>query len=113
MNTTKDSFLSDRAYNYIKRIVQVILPALGTLYVTLAQIWGLPAPEAVAGTILALATFLGVMLGISSARYQPYAGDLVIDENEGENPYMWLDLNELPEDFTNKDEVLMRVKYLK
>lgn len=47
----------------------VFLPALGTLYFALAGIWNLPCGEQVVGTIAAIDTFMGVILGISSANY--------------------------------------------
>ena len=42
----------------------------GTLYFALSGIWGLPYGEEVVGTITAADTFLGVLLGISSATYK-------------------------------------------
>lgn len=47
-----------------------LLPALGTLYFALAGIWGLPYGEQIVGTITAVDTFLGVVLGISTAQYK-------------------------------------------
>jgi hypothetical protein len=44
-------------------------PAIGTLYFALAGIWNLPYPEEIVGTITAIDTFLGAVLGISSANY--------------------------------------------
>ena len=61
--------LSNKAYNVIKYIAQYILPAIGTLYFALAGIWGLPYAEQIVGTVTAVDTFLGVILGISSKRY--------------------------------------------
>jgi len=72
-------------YDVLKRVAQIYLPALGTLYFTLAQIWLLPYPEEVSGTILALDTFLGVLLGISSNTYdktEKYGGTLAIEDHE-------------------------------
>ena len=43
--------------------------ASGGGYFALAGIWGLPYGEQVVGTITAIDTFLGVLLGISSANY--------------------------------------------
>lgn len=60
---------SNKTYDVLKWIAQYFLPALGTLYFALASIWGLPYGEQVVGTITALDTFLGVILGISSAGY--------------------------------------------
>lgn len=45
------------------------LPTLGTLYFALAGIWGLPYGEQLVGTITAIDTFLGVILGISKSKY--------------------------------------------
>ena len=62
--------MSNKVYNILKWIAMVVLPALGTLYFALAGIWGFPSAEKVVGTISAVDTFLGVMLGISSAQYK-------------------------------------------
>lgn len=61
--------MSNKTYDVLKRIVQYILPALGTLYFTLASIWGFPYGEEIVGTISAIDLFLGVALGISTAQY--------------------------------------------
>lgn len=61
--------ITGKLYDYLKWTAQVVLPALGALYVALAGLWGLPAAEAVAGTILAVDTFLGAVLGISQVAY--------------------------------------------
>ena len=62
--------LSDRTYDILKWVAQYLLPGLATLWLTLASIWGLPCGEEIGGTIVALDTFLGVLLGISSAQYK-------------------------------------------
>lgn len=61
--------LSNKAYDILKWIAQYFLPAVGTLYFALCSIWKLPYGEQVVGTITAVDTFLGVILGISSAKY--------------------------------------------
>ena len=61
--------LSNKLYDVLKWIAMYLLPALGTLYFALASIWGLPYGEQVVGTITALDTFIGVLLGISSTQY--------------------------------------------
>ena len=68
--------MSNRTYDVLKWFAMYLLPALGTLYFALAGIWNLPFGEQVVGTISALDTFLGVILGLSSAKYH--------EENEGE-----------------------------
>ncbi len=53
--------------------LQYFLPAAGTLYFTLASIWEPPYGEQVVGTITAVDTFFGVVLGISSSQYNKIA----------------------------------------
>lgn len=62
--------LSNRAYDILKWIAMYLLPALGTLYFAVASIWGLPYGEQVVGTITAVDTFLGVILGISTTQWK-------------------------------------------
>lgn len=61
--------MSNATYDTLKWIAQYLLPALGTLYFALAGIWGFPYGEQIVGTITAIDTFLGVILGISTAQY--------------------------------------------
>lgn len=61
--------MNDKVYKILKQVAQIYLPALGTLYFALAGIWNLPYAEQVVGTITAVDTFLGVILGISSSSY--------------------------------------------
>lgn len=61
--------MSNKVYDALKWIAMYLLPALGTLYFALAGIWGLPYGEQIVGTITAIDTFLGVILGISTTQY--------------------------------------------
>lgn len=61
--------MSNRSYNILKYVAQIVLPALATLWVTVAGIWGLPYAEAISGTIMAVDLFLGALLKISSDKY--------------------------------------------
>lgn len=61
--------LGDRAYDFVRKLVQIILPALGSFYFSLAGLWDLPEPDKVVGTIVVVTTFLGIVLGISKAQY--------------------------------------------
>ena len=62
--------MSDKLYNILKWITMLVLPGIGTLYFTLASIGGFPFGEQVTGTITAIVTFLGAILGISSTKYK-------------------------------------------
>ena len=61
--------LPDKIYNVLKWLTMIVLPALATLYFAMAGIWGFPYGEQVVGTITALVTFFGVVLGVSTAQY--------------------------------------------
>lgn len=62
--------MSNKVYDVLKWLAMVLLPAAATLYFALAGIWGFPHGEEIVGTITAVDTFLGVLLGISSAQYK-------------------------------------------
>lgn len=61
--------MSNKTYDILKYVAQIVLPALGALYFALSQIWGLPYGEQIVGTITAVDCFLGAILGISTAVY--------------------------------------------
>lgn len=61
--------MNDKTYDVLKWIATYLLPALGTLYFALAQIWNFPYGEQVVGSITAIDTFLGVVLGLSTSQY--------------------------------------------
>ena len=61
--------MNNQVYDILKWIAMFLLPALGTLYFALSSIWGLPYGEQIVGTITAIDTFLGVILGLSSVKY--------------------------------------------
>ncbi len=62
--------MTNKAYDILKYIAQVVLPAIGTFYFAIAQIWGLPYGEQIVGTITAIDTLLGALLMISSSQYK-------------------------------------------
>lgn len=62
--------MSNRTYDILKIIAQVIFPALGTLYFALSKIWGLPYGTQIVGTLAAIDTFLGAILEYSSNKYR-------------------------------------------
>ena len=73
--------MSNKLYDVLKKLSMYIIPALGTLYFTLAGIWGLPYGEEILGTLTAIETCLGAILGISSANY--YKKKAVAEEGDG------------------------------
>lgn len=77
--------MSNKTYDVLKFIAQIVLPAVGTLYSALAGIWGFPYGEQIVGTIVAIDAFLGALLQISSHGYyksgKDFAGTLAIDKD--------------------------------
>ena len=65
--------MSNKVYDVLKFIAQILLPAIGTLYFALARIWDLPYAEQIVGTITAVDAFLGALLGISTMQYKKAA----------------------------------------
>lgn len=109
----KPPWLSDKQYDFLKDLALKYLPGLGTLYFALAGIWGLPEPEKVLGTIVAICTFLGVLLHLSSKSYEnaptTYDGDLnVFDDDEGNKSFS-VGLNVHPEVLVGQKTVTFKV----
>lgn len=67
--------MSNKTYDILKYIAQIVLPAIATLYFALSQIWGLPYGEEIVGTITAIDAFLGALLGVSTAQYKKANGN--------------------------------------
>ena len=61
--------MSNKLYDFLKWLAQIVLPAIATLYFALASIWGLPYGEQIVGTITAIDAFLGAILGVSTISY--------------------------------------------
>lgn len=61
--------LPDKVYDILKWVCLILLPASSTLYWSLSSIWGWPYTEQIIGTIAAVETFLGVIIGISTHTY--------------------------------------------
>lgn len=75
--------MSHETYDILKYIAQIVLPALGTLYFALSQIWGLPYGEQIVGTITAIDAFLGAILKINSDMYyKEKDGQLPADDGD-------------------------------
>jgi imidazoleglycerol phosphate synthase glutamine amidotransferase subunit HisH len=91
---------------------QVVLPAVGTLYFTLAGIWSLGSGEEVVGTIMAVDLFLGVLLGISQASYNKtveQGGDMLVHQ-DGTVAFQLEEAAADPKHLANKKEIRFKVK---
>lgn len=103
--------LSNKMYDNLKFIAQVLLPGLGTLYFAIAGIWGLPAAEQVVGTIVAVDAFLGLMLGISSAQDQSYDGYLAPNGHDDDtgHPNLKMVITKPPQEIVQGKAVRLKV----
>lgn len=61
--------LSNTAYDIMKYLTIIVLPAFGAMYAGLSQIWQLPYAAEIPATITVICTFLGAILCISTAEY--------------------------------------------
>lgn len=85
--------LSNKAYDQLKFLAQVGLPALATFYASFGAIWGFPKTDQVVGTIVAFDLLLGLLLGVSTRVYTrsgaKYAGAVFLKDvtaQDGETP---------------------------
>ena len=62
--------LTNKTYDILKWIALCVLPSVATFYFVLSGIWGFPYGEQIVGTITAIETLLGALLGISNANYK-------------------------------------------
>ena len=75
--------MDNTVYDILKYIVTIGLPALTTLWLTLASIWHIPYGEPVGATLGAITLFLGTLIGISSANYKKVKEN--IDDGKEDN----------------------------
>ncbi|HMS83606.1 MAG TPA: phage holin [Nitrospira sp.] len=113
MATSKDYLLSNKFYDRLKTFSLVILPALGTLYYGLAQIWGLPDAEQVVGSIVVITAFLGVIIKIGDRSYNAsedkFDGTLnIVPKASGKELYD-MQLSKPAEDLKAQDAVTFKV----
>lgn len=111
----KDHLLSNEIYDILKNTAQIYLPATGTLYATVAAIWGLPAAQEVLATIVAIDTALGAFLGFSTKSYNnseaKFDGNIDVIETDAKKTFS-LNLNTDPNELDSKDQVLFKVNSL-
>ena len=104
---------NSKLYDILKYLAQVAIPAVGSLYFALAQIWGIPGGAKLVGTLTVVDTFLGVLLHLNSNAYNnsdaKYDGSIDIYEDENKLKHV-LNLNDDPEKLQEKSSVTFKVK---
>lgn len=102
--------LPDGMYDKLIAVVLYAIPALGTLYFGLAQIWGFPYGEEVVGTLVAIETFLGVVLGVSRKNYIPETeGSLNFQETDPTEEFLTVQLDKHVFDLQDGELVTFRI----
>jgi hypothetical protein len=114
-NTPKEPFLSSKMYDVLKFIAQILLPALGTLYLAIGALYHLTGafePEKVTGVIFAVDTFLGVCLGISTKTYNnsdaKYHGSMDLQDNGDGKQVVTLNLQKSPQVLGTQGDILLK-----
>jgi len=84
--------IKGKAYDTLKYIAQIGLPAVGTLYFALSQIWGFGHGNEVVGSIVAIDAALGTMLHLSSQAYEnsdaKYDGTVDVTETNDKKNFL-------------------------
>lgn len=106
-------FLSNTWYDRLKWTAQIGLPALGALYFALADVLNLPAATEVVGTIVAVDTFLGAILGAATKKYNDsdakYDGTLSINAQDNRLVHQ-LEIATPPEEIGQKKDLTIKVE---
>lgn len=105
--------MNNKVYDSTKWVAMIGLPAVGTLYVALAAIWGLPSAEQVLATVTAVDLFLGAILGLAARNYTKsgarYDGTMEIEETDSSLIH-GLELTTPPEELGQKKEVIFKLQ---
>ena len=107
--------ISSHLYDRMKDSAQFLLPALATLYFTLATLWNWPEPDKVVATIAAVNVFVGVLVKILSIQYNnsdaKYDGEINVTTSPEGVTQASLELKnyENPADVVQQSEVLFKV----
>lgn len=101
---------TNKAYNVLKSLALIWLPAAATLYFALAGIWEIPDATQVVGSITALDAVLGGLLGISSKTYvAPSDGNLVVDTSNPVKDVYSLEVSTPINDIAGKTQITLNV----
>lgn len=66
----KSILIPSKVYDVLKKIIQVVIPALLTCFIALANIWNWNIPvDAIVASVTAITACIGIILGISTQNY--------------------------------------------
>lgn len=101
--------IPDKLYDILKWVAMIVLPALATAVSAIFGLWDIPYAEPIAGTITAIATFMGAILMVSSKNYYG-DGTLVVDTTDPETDSYSLNLTTALETLPQKDKITLKVE---
>jgi hypothetical protein len=102
--------LSNKTYDVLSNAVKLVIPAIGTLYFTIATVWDLPYGDEVVGSLAALATFLGVTLAFAKKAWNnEMDGSIIVDQTDPEKDLYSIELNAPLEELTENKSVALKV----
>lgn len=105
--------LSAKWYARLKWFVLIFLPAFSSLYFGMSAIWmELPAAVEVVGSCALLATFLGLLLGLSNQNFNKQGADGSINANVQGDQVILSKLalpNISPEELATKKSITLQV----
>lgn len=61
--------MKDKVFNFLRFMAETGITAIGTFYLAIAGIWGLPFGDEISKTLIALSTLLGIFVGVKRAQY--------------------------------------------
>lgn len=77
--------MTNKVFDIIRFLCEVLVPAIGALYFGLSKIWGFPYGHEVVGTCSVVAVFLGAIIGINRASYnEEFPEQTAFNEEETE-----------------------------
>lgn len=98
--------MNNQAYDILKRMSLIIIPALATFVNAAGIVWGLPYTNEITATITAFGVFLGAALGISSKNYTPEThGNLVVTKHDD----VYADFAAEPANLRDGDTIVLKV----
>lgn len=70
------TFLSDKAYDILKWLAILALPAIADFIKFLFPTWGIPYGDPIAETIRQAALLIGILIGVSTIQYNKAKADI-------------------------------------
>lgn len=126
LEEVKKPFISAPTYEQFRNAVEVAIPGLAVLYVALAGFWDLPKPTEVAGSLSAIALFLGLFIKVNRSRNDKVeavkadiaeqkkadaqVGEIILGTgDETTMGLATLRLDKEPTEFADQDEIRLKV----